>query len=102
MFEDEVTIDSLTRGQLQALCRVLSIIPIGTDQMLRFQLDIKLRRLLVDDKVSIFTLKFASFVVFQDIREVETKAVQKAICHKKKDLLKIEKTNTKQKLIYVD
>lgn len=98
MFEDEVTIDSLTRGQLQALCRVLSIIPIGTDQMLRFQLDIKLRRLLVDDKVSIFV----SFVVFQDIREVETKAVQKAICHKKKDLLKIEKTNTKQKLIYVD
>ncbi|XP_052100639.1 mitochondrial proton/calcium exchanger protein-like [Mytilus californianus] len=51
MFEDEVTIDSLTRGQLQALCRVLSIIPIGTDQMLRFQLDIKLRRLLVDDKM---------------------------------------------------
>lgn len=98
MFEDEVTIDSLTRGQLQALCRVLSIIPIGTDQMLRFQLDIKLRRLLVDDKVSIFV----SFVVFQDIREVETKAVQKAICHKKKDLLKIKKTNTKQKLIYVD
>ncbi|CAC5422559.1 LETM1 [Mytilus coruscus] len=51
MFEDEVTIDSLTRGQLQALCRVLGIIPIGTDQMLRFQLDIKLRRLLVDDKM---------------------------------------------------
>lgn len=53
LFEDEITIDSLSRQQLQALCKVLSIKPWGTDHVLRFQLDLKLRRLKVDDKVSI-------------------------------------------------
>lgn len=51
LFEDEITIDSLSRAQLQALCKVLEIKPIGTDHILRFQLDMKLRQLLVDDKL---------------------------------------------------
>ena len=51
LFEDEITIDSLSRQQLQALCKVLSIKPWGTDHVLRFQLDLKLRRLKVDDKL---------------------------------------------------
>lgn len=51
LFEDEITIDSLSRQQLQALCKVLGIKPWGTDHVLRFQLDLKLRRLKVDDKL---------------------------------------------------
>lgn len=51
LFEDEITLDSLQRSQLQALCKLLGITPIGTDQILRFQLDVKLRQLLVDDKM---------------------------------------------------
>lgn len=51
LFEDEITLDSLTRPQLTALCRVLEIAPIGTNNLLRFQLRMKLRSLAADDKV---------------------------------------------------
>lgn len=51
LFEDEVTLDSLSRSQLTALCRVLEIAPIGTNSLLRFQLRFRLRSLAADDKV---------------------------------------------------
>ncbi|XP_032796482.2 mitochondrial proton/calcium exchanger protein [Daphnia magna] len=51
LFEDEITLDSLSRPQLTALCRVLEIAPIGTNNLLRFQLRMKLRRLAADDKL---------------------------------------------------
>lgn len=51
LFEDEITLDSLSRAQLAALCRVLEIAPIGTNNFLRFQLRMKLRSLAADDKL---------------------------------------------------
>jgi LETM1 and EF-hand domain-containing protein 1 len=51
LFEDEITLDSLSRQQLAALCRVLEIQPLGTNNFLRFQLRMKLRSLAADDKV---------------------------------------------------
>lgn len=51
LFEDEITLDSLSRSQLIALCRVLEIAPIGTNSLLRFQLRFRLRSLAADHKV---------------------------------------------------
>ncbi|XP_015369714.1 PREDICTED: LETM1 and EF-hand domain-containing protein anon-60Da, mitochondrial-like [Diuraphis noxia] len=51
LFKDEITLDSLPRPQLVALCRVLELRPIGTSNFLRFQLTLKLRSLAIDDKV---------------------------------------------------
>lgn len=51
LFKDEITLDSLPRPQLVALCRVLELRPIGTSNFLRFQLTLKLRSLSIDDKV---------------------------------------------------
>ena len=53
LFEDEITLDSLARPQLIALCRVLELKPIGTSNFLRFQLRMKLRNLAADDVVRI-------------------------------------------------
>ena len=51
LFEDEITLDSLSRAQLIALCRVLETQTIGTNNFLRFQLRMKLRSLAADDKI---------------------------------------------------
>lgn len=51
LFEDQITLDSLSRPQLTALCRVLEIQPIGTNNFLRFHLRMRLRSLAADDKV---------------------------------------------------
>lgn len=56
LFEDELTLDSLSRPQLTALCRVLEIQPIGTNNFLRFHLRMKLRSLAADDKVHVLTV----------------------------------------------
>ncbi|CAD7011648.1 unnamed protein product [Ceratitis capitata] len=50
-FEDEITLDSLSREQLSALCRVLELNTMGTTNLLRFQLRVKLRALAADDRV---------------------------------------------------
>ncbi|VVC29745.1 LETM1-like,EF-hand domain pair,Letm1 ribosome-binding domain,EF-hand domain,Domain of unknown function [Cinara cedri] len=50
LFKDEITLDSLPRPQLVALCRVLDLRPIGTTNFLRFKLRLKLRSLAIDDK----------------------------------------------------
>uniref|UniRef100_A0A0P4WD41 Mitochondrial proton/calcium exchanger protein n=1 Tax=Scylla olivacea TaxID=85551 RepID=A0A0P4WD41_SCYOL len=51
LFEDEITLDSMTRPQLVALCRLLEMQPFGTNNFLRFQLRLKLRSLAADDKI---------------------------------------------------
>lgn len=51
LFEDEITLDSLTRSQLVALCRLLEVQTLGTNNLLRFQLRMKLRSLAADDKM---------------------------------------------------
>lgn len=52
VFEDEITLDSLDRNQLQALCRVLEVQTLlGPSSFLRFQLRMKLRSLVADDKI---------------------------------------------------
>lgn len=51
LFEDEITLDSLNRPQLLALCRVLEANTIGTSAVLRFQLRMKLRSLAADDRM---------------------------------------------------
>uniref|UniRef100_A0A672HHU5 Mitochondrial proton/calcium exchanger protein n=1 Tax=Salarias fasciatus TaxID=181472 RepID=A0A672HHU5_SALFA len=51
LFEDELTLDNLTRPQLVALCRLLELQSIGTNNFLRFQLIMKLRAIKADDKL---------------------------------------------------
>ncbi|GJQ74101.1 hypothetical protein Trydic_g19023 [Trypoxylus dichotomus] len=51
LFQDEITLDSLSRSQLVALCRVLEVQTLGTNNMLKFQLRMKLRSLAADDKM---------------------------------------------------
>lgn len=51
LFEDEITLDSLQRPHLVALCKVLNVTSIGTGNMLRFNLRMKLRSLAADDKM---------------------------------------------------
>lgn len=46
-----MTLDNLSRPQLQALCKVLELPTLGTDAFLQFQLRMKLRQLKADDKV---------------------------------------------------
>uniref|UniRef100_A0A183VDI8 Letm1 RBD domain-containing protein n=1 Tax=Toxocara canis TaxID=6265 RepID=A0A183VDI8_TOXCA len=50
LFEDELTLDNLSMSTLRALCRMLDIQPLGTPEILRFQLTMKLRELKADDK----------------------------------------------------
>ncbi|XP_017881055.1 mitochondrial proton/calcium exchanger protein [Ceratina calcarata] len=51
LFEDEITLDSLTRPQLVALCRVLDVQTLGTSNFLRFLLRMRLRSLTADDQL---------------------------------------------------
>ncbi|KFD52100.1 hypothetical protein M513_07082 [Trichuris suis] len=50
LFEDELTLDSLSHEQLKALCLIVGLKPMGTSNMLRFQLRLKLRELKADDR----------------------------------------------------
>lgn len=49
LFDNELTLDNLSRQQLQALCRLLQVPAFGTNAMLTFQLRMKLRSLRADD-----------------------------------------------------
>lgn len=51
LFEDEITLDSLSRQQLIAICKVLEVQTLGTSNFLRFQLRMKLRSLAADDRM---------------------------------------------------
>ncbi|KAK1346112.1 hypothetical protein QTO34_008581 [Cnephaeus nilssonii] len=50
LFEDELTLDNLTRPQLVALCKLLELQSMGTNNFLRFQLTMRLRSIKADDK----------------------------------------------------
>eukprot|EP00048_Salpingoeca_helianthica_P013714 m.206570 g.206570 ORF g.206570 m.206570 type:complete len:856 (-) comp15536_c26_seq3:73-2640(-) len=49
LFSDELTLDNLGHETLRALCRLLDLQTIGTSNMLRFRLRMKLRELKADD-----------------------------------------------------
>lgn len=51
LFEDELTLDNLTRPQLVALCKLLELQSMGTNNFLRFQLIMRLRSMKADDKL---------------------------------------------------
>ncbi|KAK2837837.1 hypothetical protein Q5P01_015049 [Channa striata] len=51
LFEDELTLEHLERPQLVALCKLLELQPIGTNNLLRFQLMLKLRTIKSDDEM---------------------------------------------------
>merc|ERR1719228_1983437 len=51
LFEDSITLDNMTRGQLVAICRLLELTPIGTNAFLRFQIEMQLRKLKADDVI---------------------------------------------------
>nr|CAD2177146.1 unnamed protein product [Meloidogyne enterolobii] len=51
LFEDELTLDNLNDSQLQAICRLLGIARIGTKEILRFRLQMKLKELQADDRL---------------------------------------------------
>ncbi|NXA31380.1 LETM1 protein, partial [Eudromia elegans] len=51
LFEDELTLDNLSRPQLVALCKLLELQSIGTNNFLRFQLTMRLRSIKADDKL---------------------------------------------------
>lgn len=53
LFEDELTLEHLERPQLVALCKLLELQPIGTNNLLRFQLLLRLRTIKADDEVSL-------------------------------------------------
>lgn len=49
LFEDDLTLDNLTRPQLVSMCRYLQINAFGTDNYLRYQIRAKLNRIKTDD-----------------------------------------------------
>jgi LETM1 and EF-hand domain-containing protein 1 len=54
LFENELTLDNLTRQQLIALCQILDVSTLGNippNHILRFQLRMRIRNLEADDKV---------------------------------------------------
>lgn len=51
LFEDEITLDSLSREQLSAICKVLEVSSLGTSNLMRFQLRMRLRSLAADDRL---------------------------------------------------
>ncbi|CAI5452276.1 unnamed protein product [Caenorhabditis angaria] len=50
LFEDELTLDNLSMGQLRSLCRLMGLNSLGSPEILRFQLNMKIRELKADDK----------------------------------------------------
>lgn len=50
-FEDELTLDNLSRPQLVSMCKYMNINAFGTDNFLRFQIRNRMRQIKADDKV---------------------------------------------------
>jgi len=51
LFENEITLDNLRRPQITALCQLLELQPMGTNNFLRFQIRMQLRSLKADDRL---------------------------------------------------
>lgn len=50
MFKNDTVLDNLSRPQLVAMCKFMSIRPFGNDQLLRYQIRHKLKSIMEDDK----------------------------------------------------
>ena len=53
-FEDELTLDKLSRNHILQLCKLLSLPSVGPLSFLRFQLRLKAKLIKDDDKVILF------------------------------------------------
>lgn len=51
LFSEEVTLDSISRIQLAAMCKYMGLSTSGTDSFLRFKLCRKLSKIRADDRV---------------------------------------------------
>lgn len=51
LFQDDITLDNMTRSQLAAICRLLDISPVGSRNMLAFSIEMRLRHLKADDQM---------------------------------------------------
>ena len=51
LFEDDITLDNMTRGQLTAICRLLELPAVGNKNILAFSIEMRLRHLKADDQV---------------------------------------------------
>ncbi|KAI8602092.1 LETM1-like protein-domain-containing protein [Dissophora ornata] len=49
LFQDEMTLDSLSRPQLVSMCRYMNLNAIGTDRILRYQLQTRMNSIKKDD-----------------------------------------------------
>ena len=56
LFEDDITLDNMTRGQLAGLCRLLELPVVGSKNILAFSIEMRLRHLKADDQVWSLTL----------------------------------------------
>ena len=63
LFEDQLTLDNLSKEQLRALSKLLLLPPYGSSTILRFQLRMKLRQLEVDDQVSTIDDRWSCVIV---------------------------------------
>ncbi len=50
LFKDDFTIDNLAHKQLEGLCKMLGLTPVGTDTFLRWQIERAVRKLRSDDQ----------------------------------------------------
>ncbi len=50
LFRDELTLDSVSRAQLESMSSILGLRTYGTDNMMRNQLRLKIRQLRADDE----------------------------------------------------
>ncbi|KAI9468041.1 LETM1 domain-containing protein ylh47 [Coemansia sp. RSA 1821] len=51
IFEDDLTLDNLTRPQLVSICRFMGVNAFGTDRYLRYQITNRMRYIRADDKM---------------------------------------------------
>ena len=58
LFEDQITLDNMSRAQLKAINRLLMLPTIGTNNYFRFRLRMKLRELRADDLVGCCSCNF--------------------------------------------
>jgi LETM1 and EF-hand domain-containing protein 1 len=52
LFQDDITLDNLSRPQLVSMCRYMNINAFGTDNFLKHQIRARLEKIRVDDMVS--------------------------------------------------
>eukprot|EP00069_Balaena_mysticetus_P003620 bmy_16850T0 len=80
LFEDELTLEHLDRSQLVALCKLLELQSFGTNNLLRFQLLMKLKSIKADDEVAI------SFSM-SDLLRLEVLSVRLGGCKTREELM---------------